>query len=235
MRVNPLSADDLLANPSVDMGKTPITLAEDLRTCIAQHHDDMPAFNRSSQWAGRVIEADGFGLIVGPLIPKVASTDLRDALGVKDWKNHPSEFRTLHDTLHLRGARESVESKLWFAVVRNPVSKLISGYAQVAQSKFFGRDFASRYPECDTGLYHFEDGFSPRKVQHAFPERFCSLSEECQEKHFQKLFAPRNELTQYEVEHRISQMNWLAQAADHIQAIVSFKWSVSLPGRGQSA
>ena len=72
--LDPLSPSGSSATPSVSAGISARELAQRLRKCISRNRDRLPSFSFESKWAGKVIEVAGSGLIVGPLVPKVAST-----------------------------------------------------------------------------------------------------------------------------------------------------------------
>jgi hypothetical protein len=216
--LDPLAGNGLTAAPAVSANVTPAKAAERLRACVGRYRESMPPFNVTSSWAGRVIEVEGNGLVVGPLVPKVASTDMRIALGIKVWQERLDDFRTLSETLTKRSGRAPLQNKLWFALVRNPLAKLVSGYEQVSKSHIFLVDFKKHHPKCAAALDYADAWPRQKQLQTEFVGRFCSMSVECQEMHFQKLFG--DGVTIFEAEHRAAQMNWLIDAVDRLDALV---------------
>ena len=216
--VNPLDTS-LKFNPSVPRKISPTELAENLRACVTRNVNRFPAFNVTSLWAGRVLEVPDMDLIVGPVIPKVASMDLRRSFNVTDWKKQFDVFRSVDEILHDRQHLKNLTEKLWFAVVRNPVDKLVSGYQQVAMSRMFARTFLKRHPACRSIFASVAGNhFSTATLRKEFPKSFCASSLECQMNHFETLFASR--ISQYELEHREAQMNWLLPTVPFLDAVV---------------
>jgi hypothetical protein len=129
---------------------SPQDAAKELRDCLETHGGDelLLLQNTSvvkSDWAGWLLQNASTPVVVGPLIPKDASTSLRIMFGDK---NRPEALTSVPDFLqlrqddwnHHRSSQEDEEAvngevpanrRFWFAVVRDPLSRLVDAYIQI--------------------------------------------------------------------------------------------------------
>jgi hypothetical protein len=131
---------------------TPSQAADELRECLAKYNSsvqDSP--HVKSPWAGWLLQNDTAPVVAGPLIPKAGSTFLRVLFGAQ---NRPKALTTMAEFLRLRGEQPqssnkfmsqhntSVDpasaqlqaSKFWFAIVRDPLTRFVDAYVQIANN-----------------------------------------------------------------------------------------------------
>jgi hypothetical protein len=113
---------------------SPTEAVTELRTCAAKYasygYDNISVV---SGWAGRLLQNDSTPVVVGPLVPKAGSTTMRLLFGDP---NRPDALTTVDEFLQLRAGNgpqaKAATDKLWFAVVRDPMTRFVDAYIQIA-------------------------------------------------------------------------------------------------------
>ena len=202
--VDPSNPECLKVVPSA--GKSPLALAAEFRQCLQLHNHTLVGKDFGNLDFGKVIEAKGGAVIVGPVVPKIGSLWFRKNLQ-KD-----GTYRPLAQGGQSFQAHSAPDEKpFWVTVIRNPADRMISGYLTVAGALY--RAMERRHPECRQQSRNFdlEDMFDETAA------KFCRLPKQCREWHFEEFFsedaAPVVDI------HRVSQLNWIAKAAPHIDAL----------------
>ena len=176
--------------------------ASELRSCFSKYKEHMNQtefVGLGMGWAGWVLDDPKLapGVVVGPLIPKSMSTTLRQYFGDG---NRPDGLMTIEAAS--TKLREEQKDKFWFTVVRDPLTRFVDAYVQAGNGV---KAFRSEYHYCNFTAKHN-------------PAHFCEQPVECRRDHF------LNWVTAHHMDrnahiHRIQQMYWLRNAADHLTAL----------------
>lgn len=203
--VDPLNPKCLKAVPSA--GESPLDLAAELRQCLQSHNHTMVGSDFGNNDFGKVIEAKSGDVVMGPIVPKIGSLWFRKNL------QRVGTYRSLPQGGQAFQARyvPDDETPFWVTVIRNPADRMISGYLTVAGALYGAME--REHPECkQTRSRDFEDMMFGET-----PAKFCRLPKQCREWHFEEFFS--ESATPVVEIHRVSQLNWIAKAAPHIDAL----------------
>jgi hypothetical protein len=128
---------------------SPQQAAAELRTCAATYATGSSGPEPSvfsDGWAGWLLQNESTPVVVGPLVPKAGSSLLRVMFGDR---RRPDALTDVTDFLRLRGRTdtpkaEAATSKLWFAVIRDPLTRFVDAYVQMSDEID-----AARHSGCD--------------------------------------------------------------------------------------
>ena len=138
----------------------PFEAANILRECVSEFKlvgtGDVGVEQINSTWAGMVLHGPRDPVIVGPLVPKDASSLMRVLFGDK---NRPDALKHLDAAINMQKqhedagstSTESTSNPFWFAIVRDPMSQFVDSYMQASNGVAATAEcpFARiRTPEC---------------------------------------------------------------------------------------
>jgi hypothetical protein len=136
-----------------------------MRECIKKHAEEqfllIQNSSVTSEWAGWLLQNATTPVVVGPLIPKAGSTFLRAMFGDI---NRPEALTSIPDFLKLRRDEKQHPSEVakgevpanrrfWFAVVRDPLSRLVDAYIQVGKWVVADEDSGCSFGKSDDAKY----------------------------------------------------------------------------------